>query len=650
MAKNEKIPYFCRVVLQNFPFIEEDFDALTTYQLISKVVEFLNKVIKSQNTLVDNVNNLSLAFQQLHDYVENYFKNLDVQEEINNKLDQMAEDGTLQEIITAYIQANTAWCFNTLSDLKTAENLIDGSFAQTLGYRTMNDGGKAFYKIREVNNTDVVDEAYIVALSNENLIAELVIPDNITPEMMGAYGDGVHDDSSYFDKAKVANRTILLSKNYKLDNYTAENMHFKFKNCEFTGEITFNNCTIEGEALLTDNFNLVSNNIINIKEIEVRSGRTIKYISGDHNLIENVNFIASNNSSTSPCIYVGGNDNTIKNCTFPNGYWLGIRVGGNNTLISNCLFKNQTQAGINYSGVKISTDEYTSNFPDNTIIENCVFYGSQGDNIDTFLGGTHITIKNNIFHSNYGQTLECKSYDFEREEGYNTYNTVTDTLIFEGNIVYGYCIFNCEFGVSSDYTVYPRNIIVRNNTFYQNNALQYSVIMASPNAIIEGNKFFCGSNSASAVRLAGDVVDNTIIRNNIINGGRLLTAETTNNTKVLLKANYFNGYLVYSGTTKTIFESQDNYFETGTTAFTGGNIISDGDTFKATTGLVSAAGNADYFIIKNVVIKSSPAAQFRAMTYTVGNLLVDGVSSASIVSSGTFTTSDTTGVTVIAGI
>ena len=42
------------------------------------------------------------AFQDLHDYVMNYFDNLDVQEEINTKLDQMAADGTLDQIILPY--------------------------------------------------------------------------------------------------------------------------------------------------------------------------------------------------------------------------------------------------------------------------------------------------------------------------------------------------------------------------------------------------------------------------------------------------------------------------------------------------------------------------------------------------------------------
>ena len=44
--KESKIPKFRRCVLQNFPFIEEDFDALTDYGLLCKVVEYLNKVIE----------------------------------------------------------------------------------------------------------------------------------------------------------------------------------------------------------------------------------------------------------------------------------------------------------------------------------------------------------------------------------------------------------------------------------------------------------------------------------------------------------------------------------------------------------------------------------------------------------------------------
>ena len=50
-------------------------------------------------------------FTQLHDYVYNYFDNLDVQEEINNKLDEMVEDGTLEQLIANYFDENVKIIF-----------------------------------------------------------------------------------------------------------------------------------------------------------------------------------------------------------------------------------------------------------------------------------------------------------------------------------------------------------------------------------------------------------------------------------------------------------------------------------------------------------------------------------------------------------
>lgn len=122
MTWNTHIPKFRRFVLQNFPFIEEDFDALTDYALICKVVEYLNQVINSQNEVVselgrfetditNNFNRLEGLFNELKSFVDNYFDNLDVQKEINNKLDQMAEDGELEEIIALYINRQVEYIF-----------------------------------------------------------------------------------------------------------------------------------------------------------------------------------------------------------------------------------------------------------------------------------------------------------------------------------------------------------------------------------------------------------------------------------------------------------------------------------------------------------------------------------------------------------
>lgn len=61
-----------------------------------------NTVIPSVNNNGECVKELQELYVKLKNYVDNYFNNLDVQNEINNKLDEMAEDGTLAQIIEDY--------------------------------------------------------------------------------------------------------------------------------------------------------------------------------------------------------------------------------------------------------------------------------------------------------------------------------------------------------------------------------------------------------------------------------------------------------------------------------------------------------------------------------------------------------------------
>lgn len=103
--KYKKLYPFKWFVLENFPFIEEDFDAITNWQLFCKLGKEMNKIINSVNMSGEQVELLSESFNQLQDYVNNFFDNLDVQDEVNNKLDEMVTDGTLERIINQELLA-----------------------------------------------------------------------------------------------------------------------------------------------------------------------------------------------------------------------------------------------------------------------------------------------------------------------------------------------------------------------------------------------------------------------------------------------------------------------------------------------------------------------------------------------------------------
>lgn len=78
-------------------------DSLSYYEVLCKVVTFLNNVIMDMDAVEANTEALRNAYNELQGYVNTYFDNLDVQNEINNKLDAMAESGELSNLIEPYI-------------------------------------------------------------------------------------------------------------------------------------------------------------------------------------------------------------------------------------------------------------------------------------------------------------------------------------------------------------------------------------------------------------------------------------------------------------------------------------------------------------------------------------------------------------------
>ena len=181
----------------------------------------------STNTEIDRFETyLTTLFNQLKDYVDNYFDNLDVQEEINNKLDAMAEAGTLQEIITQYINTTALWMFDNVAGMKLATNFTNGSFAKTLGFYDKNDKGGACYKIRTKTVDDTADEMTLIDLYDNTLIAELVKTNIMNVKQFGAKGDGSTDDTLAIQTALNFNNNIYVpTGTYMIDAETKINLN-----------------------------------------------------------------------------------------------------------------------------------------------------------------------------------------------------------------------------------------------------------------------------------------------------------------------------------------------------------------------------------------------------------------------------------------
>ena len=226
-------------------------ESMSYYECLTYLLKFLT------NEVIPVVNNNSEVVKELQEYVAHYFDNLDVQEEINNKLDDMADSGQLADIIAQYLSLAGVLAFDTLADLKDAENITDGSITLTLGQDSYNDGLTSFYKIRTVTVDDVVDELNIVSLNtSDTLIAERIHDsyENVkkNPLFYGADLTGTNDSSTAINNCIQANKggTIELTSGTYLVNSTIE---LPFDNSEKVN-INGNGSKIISTETLTDLF------------------------------------------------------------------------------------------------------------------------------------------------------------------------------------------------------------------------------------------------------------------------------------------------------------------------------------------------------------------------------------------------------------
>lgn len=362
-------------------------ESMSYYETLCGLLSYLqNVIIPTVNNNAEAVAELQNLYIQLHDYVENYLNDLNLQDEVNNKLDQMVKDGTFERILSKYIDENIDRTFTTVDIMKN-EDLQDKMKVKTLGYNEINDKGGCEYYITQ----NKPEKGYYETLNNGNY-ALLIIKEEMN---IKSFNDNLINGIKYCN-------TLYLNEN---EYFITINDTIEKNNINLIGNNSIINTTSNVDFLFNFNNSVIKNIKFNETNINDKTKNII--FKGNNLLFENCEFISTTTYK---------NDNienvTFKKCCF-NSYYREITQGKgrlSNLNIINCNFKREQNYSTpyegdtriliyNFNGQNIPlNEELLKNYGNNINIKNCYFNNCNKRQIHIF-NNYNVNIENNIINS-----------------------------------------------------------------------------------------------------------------------------------------------------------------------------------------------------------------------------------------------------------
>lgn len=100
VEKAPDVPAFVRFVASTIPMVFDD--SLSYYEALCNLVHYIQDTVDVVNNNATITEESIALIDEMKEYMDHYFDNLNVQDEINTKLDAMAEDGQLAEVFSVY--------------------------------------------------------------------------------------------------------------------------------------------------------------------------------------------------------------------------------------------------------------------------------------------------------------------------------------------------------------------------------------------------------------------------------------------------------------------------------------------------------------------------------------------------------------------